>query len=434
MTEESDVVRTEAPVILGVFDNLKNNAIIVHQERCAKVRNRNVTCLKCAAACTSGCISLNDGQLVIDESKCVGCGTCATVCPTCALEARNPKDERLYAECKKSIKDETCVIACNLALQAAEGLIDNKNVVPVVCAGRVEESLIVRLAVAGAKEVRIVCGNCEMCAQKLGHETACMVANSAKELLAAWGKDVSVVLSQEFPESMLLSGVAPEKCVSAYSAFFSQERSNPAISEKTEADGAGACVGEDGTDAGASTGEDAVTGEDAAAVEDAAAGEGATTDEGLAFHLQHVMDDGTLPHFIPDRRERLLDALCALGEPVNKEISSRLWGCIVIDGTKCVSCRMCATFCPTGAITKFDEEDGTFGVRHFPADCVKCCSCQDICPADAILVLDKVQASFLVDGQTHRYVMKERPTTINNAHQILSHMRVQMEGSDIYER
>jgi ferredoxin len=447
MTEESDVVRTEAPVILGVFDNLKNNAIIVHQERCAKVRNRNVTCLKCAAACTSGCISLNEGQLVIDESKCVGCGTCATVCPTCALEARNPKDERLYAECKKAIKDETCVIACNLALQAAEGLIDSKDVVPVVCAGRVEESLIVRLAAAGAKEVRIVCGKCEMCAQKLGHETACMVANSAKELLAAWGKDVSVVLSREFPENMLLPGVTSEKCTSAYNTFFAQECSNQTISEKTKAEAAGAVSGEgaavdaaseDGMDADASTGEgDANSG--AAACEDAATCESAAdataaTGEGLAFHLQHVMDDGTLPHFIPDRRERLLDALCALGEPVNKEISSRLWGCIVIDGTKCVSCRMCATFCPTGAITKFDEEDGTFGVRHFPADCVKCCSCQDICPADAILVLDKVQASFLVDGQTHRYVMKERPTTINNAHQILSHMRVQMEGSDIFER
>ncbi len=44
-------------------------------DRCAKVRNRNVACLKCAEACTSGCISIVDDELVIDSDKCVGCGT-----------------------------------------------------------------------------------------------------------------------------------------------------------------------------------------------------------------------------------------------------------------------------------------------------------------------------------------------------------------------
>ena len=78
--------------IVGKFSELDSVAIAVNQARCAKVRNRNVECLKCAQACTSGCISLIDGELVIDSSKCVGCGTCATVCPTCALEARNPSD------------------------------------------------------------------------------------------------------------------------------------------------------------------------------------------------------------------------------------------------------------------------------------------------------------------------------------------------------
>ena len=67
-------------------------------------------------------------------------------------------------------------------------------------------------------------------------------------------------------------------------------------------------------------------------------------------HSLHVMKDGTLPHFIPDRRERLLDALAQLGEPAGGKLATRLWGAVVIDGTKCVSCRMCATFCPTGAI------------------------------------------------------------------------------------
>ncbi|MFR3091359.1 MAG: hypothetical protein ACLTMP_06175 [Eggerthella lenta] len=38
-----------------MLDGVSSEAIVVHRERCAKVRNRNVACLKCADACTSGC-------------------------------------------------------------------------------------------------------------------------------------------------------------------------------------------------------------------------------------------------------------------------------------------------------------------------------------------------------------------------------------------
>ena len=65
--------------IVGVLDGVSSEAIVVHRERCAKVRNRNVACLKCADACTSGCIALVDGELRVDAAKCIGCGTCATV-------------------------------------------------------------------------------------------------------------------------------------------------------------------------------------------------------------------------------------------------------------------------------------------------------------------------------------------------------------------
>ena len=83
----------------AAFVAVDSGAIRVHRERCAKVRNRNVDCLKCAAACTSGCIALVGGELTIDAAKCVGCGTCATVCPTCALESLNPSDAELKAAC-----------------------------------------------------------------------------------------------------------------------------------------------------------------------------------------------------------------------------------------------------------------------------------------------------------------------------------------------
>ena len=388
-----DEARREEPAIIGAFSAMNQQAISVHQERCAKVRNRNVECLKCAAACTSGCISLQDGQLVINAAKCVGCGTCATVCPTCALEANNPNDEQLLLTCLKAQRDGSVVIACGLALKAAAGLVDETRVASVICAGRIDESLIVRLVQAGAQDVRVVCGQCDKCAQRLGRQTVDAVMASANDLLETWGNQARASVSSSFPTDALYGGVSEEACRYAQEFFFKQEQCNEPLPWADNAD--------------------------------------APADD---FVLPHVMRDRTLPHFLPDRRERLLDALCDLGDPVKQRLSSRLWGMIVIDGLKCVSCRMCATFCPTGAIVKFDEEDGTFGVRHFPADCVKCRSCQDICPADAILIMDEVPTSYLTDAQCHRYVMKERPTTLNNAHQILSHMQHQLAGNDIFER
>lgn len=92
-----------------------------------------------------------------------------------------------------------------------------------------------------------------------------------------------------------------------------------------------------------------------------------------------VGKDGTLPHFIPDRRERLLAALDSLGQPQDVLMDTRLWGHVIIDPEKCSSCQMCATFCPTGAIAKYAGEDGSIGVTHRPVDCVKCRCCTDIC-------------------------------------------------------
>ena len=89
---------------LGLLEKLQSADITVHQNRCAVVRNRNATCMKCAEVCTSGCISYNDNELIISPEKCIGCGTCATVCPTCALEAHRPNDAELLHRCIQAMR------------------------------------------------------------------------------------------------------------------------------------------------------------------------------------------------------------------------------------------------------------------------------------------------------------------------------------------
>ena len=383
------------------FTAVDSGAIRVHRERCAKVRNRNVDCLKCAAACTSGCISLEDGELVIDASKCVGCGTCATVCPTCALESLNPSDAELKAACLRAVRGDEVVIACSQMEAPLGDLLVPGAAAFVVCAGRVDESLLAGLAAEGVGRVTVLCGDCDHCAQRHGRDTAELVAETARQVLATWGDDLEVVVTDVPPASILAEGADEAAAETVRVAYFAQVRSCPPLREA------------EGVRVGSSAGQDAPK---------------------HPAHSLHVMKDGTLPHFIPDRRERLLDALAQLGEPEGDKLETRLWGAVVIDGTKCVSCRMCATFCPTGAIAKFDDADGTLGVTHTPGDCVKCGSCRDVCPADAITLLDAVPASWLTGGNRHRYVMTPRPVSLtDNPHQILDTFRLDFNG-DIFER
>lgn len=436
----------------AAFEAVDGEAIRVHRERCAKVRNRNVECLKCAAACTSGCIALVDGELVLDAAQCVGCGTCATVCPTCALEALNPSDAELKTACLSAVRDGEAVIACSQARAALGDRLAPGACASVVCAGRVDESLLAALAAEGVSRATVLCGRCDRCAQRHGLEVAELVAETARVLLGAWGSSMDIVVTDEVPEGVLAGGVSAEVARAACDDFFAEERAcEPVRAAESSAELADA----------ADSGEPSAVSPDAARAAapgafapsapvslsspeaeaaDATAGPGmrfywnSGHSRKVAAHSLHVMRDGTLPHFVPDRRERLLDALAALGEPAASSVECRLAGAVVIDATRCDSCRMCATFCPTGAIRKFDDADGAIGVEHAPSDCVKCRSCQDVCRNDAITVIDTVPTRWLLGGETHRYTMTPRAVALtDNPHQILDTFRQTFNG-DIFER
>ena len=438
--------RADEPTVTRALQALQSDHVHVCQERCLLVRNRNAECLRCAQACTSGCISYNEQtkMLDIDQARCVGCGTCATACPTCALEARDPNDTELLARLQGALTasaSKRVAIVCEKA-----GIAQNECTVRLTCLGRIDESALIQLAAWGAREVTLTCGACNACEHKPGRTVVEEVCESANTLLGLWDGTMHVELKEVGPAAEP-TGLPAQETRADRTATHGKiaqvdQQIQTACADRTATQSAIEQVNQliQSAGAGKVAEHDTATRDgdrpnlSAEASDDKAA---ATDQVDRPLKRLKVMADGTLPHFVPDRRERLLDALADLGEgPTNSQTMARtrLWGHVVIDTDKCTSCRMCATFCPTGAIVKFDAPDGTFGIDHYAADCVKCLCCQTICRSQAIVVEDTVPANVLVNAVPERHVMHPVRVPKGGVHSIMNSMRDLLGLPEVFER
>lgn len=375
--------------------------VTVHGDRCLLVRNRNSDCLRCADVCTTGCIHWDGGQLVISPERCIGCGTCATICPTCCLEAHHPNDAGLLCTCLDSLEsgDGTIAIACGPYLDSPASHDAGFGTVRVECLGRIEESILTTLVADGAVEIRLLSAGCGTCHNRSGRTVLQDVLETEFTLLDAWGRENPIQVIDAYPEWESIDSLQADEPDSVV----------PTVGESRDTDR-----------------------------EEARFGWVYPPDDRDPIlpvpHVMKVMDDGTLPHFLPVRREVLLDALSSLGEPEKKPITTRLWGRIIINESLCRSCRMCTVFCPTGALRRFDGPNGVFGVEHCSGDCVACRCCEAICPGNAITVSDEVDTAWIMSGIVDRYQMRQPAAVKGKAHSIRDVAMTITNGSQVFER
>lgn len=394
--------------ILGLFEKLESQSLAVQPSRCVVVRNRNASCRRCAEACPTGAILVEGNDLAVAPERCVGCGTCATVCPTAALESKKPDDKELLRAAVAAMQaNDGAAVIMDAAMQAvAEGKYDPAKVVVVKSLGRVDESLIAVLAAGGATSIVLVAGPVED-ASAASDRTAQLVCDTAVLLLETWGSDVSVKLTSKLPRSVRRS--EPAGFDTGRRGFFSSMR-------------------DEARAAAAITAEHVVR-------------EKLGAEEPEEPKFAKVSEDGTLPHFLPERRGRLLLALSNLREPEDIMIDTRLFGHVIIDGEKCTSCQMCATFCPTEAIRKFGDaataaETGKpFGIDHYTGRCVQCHCCEDICPTGALTLSTDVFATDVTKrGRSERIPMKPRKRKVNDPKSIVNAMSDLLGVPNVYER
>ena len=312
-------------------------------------------------------------------------------------------------------------MACQPVRAALGGLVDEDAVAPVVCLGRVEETLVAGLAAAGVTRVDLVAGDCAHCAQRAGRDCARMVAQSANGLLAAWEHPCRAELAPRVPAYALAAGASADDAQAAIEAYFREERACvPVRAQVTVAEG----------DEPASAGESAP--ETPAAFASSAVAEDSVEP---ASRFARVMADGTLPHFLPDRRERLLNALYALGGPRPHGVDPPV-GHGRDRRRQMLELPHVRDLLPHRIAAAFGEDERRGAANsawNISRGLRKCGTCRAICPEGAILLLDDVKPSYLFDGDVHRYRMRSRAVKMNDPQQILNTMKSQIEG-DVFER
>ena len=390
--------------MINLIDEMNSPLLAVEPQRCALVRHRNGECLRCAAVCTTGAISLGEEGIVVSPEKCIGCGTCASACPTGCLTAANPTDEELFGAVEAALAENEgrVAIACERAFAMASGnrmkrdscdatapsfvpgkiagaTSDGRPLVGVVCLGRVDESLLVEATARGARSIQLISGPCESCPHRCGGALSDEIIVSAETLLAALGTPSPI-------DRIRLQHASDTREILRLRPTASAQDDTNAVNAATVADASEDCLSESGYPVAPPTGE--------------------SQQDSREPQFAHVQADGTLPHFVPERRLRLFNSLKALGTPAAPTVTTRLWGQVTIDTELCRSCRMCTVFCPTGALTRFDAANDAFGVEHRSALCMQCRLCETICPEQAITVAEEVSADEFLSGKKFRFTMQ----------------------------
>lgn len=390
--------------MINLIDEMNSPLLAVEPQRCVLVRHRNGECLRCAAVCTTGAISLGEEGIVVSPEKCIGCGTCASACPTGCLTAANPTDEELFGAVEAALAENEgrVAIACERAFAMASGnrmkrdscdatapsfvpgkiagaTSDGRPLVGVVCLGRVDESLLVEATARGARSIQLISGPCESCPHRCGGALSDEIIVSAETLLAALGTPSPI-------DRIRLQHASDTREILRLRPTASAQDDTNAVNAATVADASGDCLSESGYPVVPPTGE--------------------SQQDSREPQFAHVQADGTLPHFVPERRLRLFNSLKALGTPAAPTVTTRLWGQVTIDTELCRSCRMCTVFCPTGALTRFDAANDAFGVEHRSALCMQCRLCETICPEQAIAVAEEVSADEFLSGKKFRFTMQ----------------------------
>ncbi len=388
-------------------------------------------CHACVEACPEGAIDVRDNRITIAPELCIGCGSCASECPTEALRTVNPTRQEL-ADFVDMVADQvfgpdsvhagSWEAAANpdakIATPADAGSkpyleFACEHAVPSSAAARivvpalsyVDETVLLHAAARGFETIALTCCNQSHC-MKPTLAAVPDTLTTARSLLAVAGVECKITLRRQKP---------PAEGEGASKRRFGSGRKQvaaPAGQATVATSGSGDYSRRGMLSDMASQATTIVA--ETAAIE---------IRERLGMQeeqpsIRQVLTDGNgnMRKFAMPHKESLLMDLFTLNPEPTAPVSARGFARITVNADACRRCAMCARFCTTGALqgeavpigqSDFgawrapgltNEEPQAGGSLTFsPTECVGCHLCEFSCPLHCLKVEDAVDASELFE-------------------------------------
>jgi ferredoxin/coenzyme F420-reducing hydrogenase delta subunit len=331
--------------IANVVAKFDSRNLRVDPAQCSRLRHMKSTCTRCMDHCPHHAISF-DEAIIIDSDKCDDCGICTAVCPTGALEATKPSNDELLKHVEQCKETPVLAFACPKVFKGSD-----ERVVTVNCLGRLDASILVGAVANNIQHVFLVDGPCQNCPSAIGRQAAAQAVAESNALARAFGISprISFVSESPFPTAAASETDASSEALSRR-AFFTTF-----VHESKEA----------------------------AAL---------TVSTVLKKEPENKIGrvKGELPQRLSTKRRLLLESLKRLGQLVNPDyaLENESWATCRIKSS-CTACQMCAFFCPTGALTK-TENDGKPALEFRVSHCTNCGMCAEVCYWKSLELLSRV--------------------------------------------
>jgi ferredoxin len=316
----------EAPDAVGEFE--KPRFFSYRESLCAHARSGITGCSKCIDVCSTEAIASDGDRVAVDPHLCMGCGACASVCPSGAMSFQFPRMADRGVQLKSMLSayrdaggGDACLLFHNgtdgrdlLARSAAAGRGLPARVIPVeswhVASTGID--LLLGALALGANQVAVLSAGSEApeYAQSLREQLD--LAQSIVSALGYAGRHFHLVASADAD----------------------------AVAGALEALTPAACPGKPATFA--------LSNDKRTAVE---------------FAVEHLAKHAPAP---------VAEIALAAGAP---------YGEVVVDKEKCTLCLACAGACPESAL--MDGTDVPM-LRFLERNCVQCGLCEATCPEEAI--------------------------------------------------
>lgn len=300
---------------------------------CIALRLDESSCPSCRNACPVDCIDIGAGKFHVSE-HCIGCGHCASACPTGALTVKGfdvlepvPDGQALRVECRKvdrRIAGNARRVSCLGGLAATDWIEFIEN--------------------TGVRAVHVVdrgwCGQCEVAVKMEGRHPASVALEQVTQWLAATGVPTARLpglISEPLPPALMPRRIPNDApAAPARRRFFLRL----------------------GNEAKCAVGIDA----------------------SQAIPSPRVLRNNSLMPL--PARERLLNLLQRLADMLEQpQLAVPFHALDVADA--CANHAICTGICPTQALARYADADSA-GIEFDAVRCIGCGKCATACPEQAL--------------------------------------------------